>query len=224
MTIEVDGLYKSFGRHPDRPKHDRSELNVLSDISFGVDTGSFISFMGPSGCGKTTLLNILAGLIDADRGTIKYNGAVVDPRDIPYAYVFQEPRLLNWLTGEEDTYPLKLSGGMQQRVGLARALAVEKDVLLMDEPFSALDELTAQNLREDVVDLWEQTEKTIIFITHNIAEAIFLSDEIHFMNHEGRIFNHREIDFDRPREFQDEKLKLLEASIMDDFFSSIGDR
>lgn len=249
VTIEFIGLRKSFRGSRG------TEITVLDGISFDIEERSLTSIMGPSGCGKTTLLNIIAGLIEPDAGTIRRNGSEIAPGELPYAYVFQEPRLLNWLTveeniefalksvgvptaehdervrkylamvdleGEEDTYPLQLSGGMRQRVGLARALAVEKDILLMDEPFSALDEITAQNLRNDVVDLWQQTDKTIVFITHNISEAVFLSDRILFMNNVGEIFYQAEIDVERPRLFQDEELKRIEADLMDRFFSHVA--
>ncbi len=248
MAIQLENIYKSF------TNPDGSELVVLDGVSFEIEDNSFTTIMGPSGCGKSTLLNILSGLIDVDDGTIRNDGTQIAQGNIPYAFVFQEPRLLNWLTvednikfalkaqnvpekehdnrvrtylkmvdlaGEEQSYPSRMSGGMRQRVGLARALAVEQDVLLMDEPFSALDELTAQNLRADVIDLWVETNKTIVFVTHNISEAVYLSDTILFMNNQGEIFNRASIDIERPRDFQNQKLLKLESDLMNTFFDGI---
>ena len=246
--IELNNIKKSF------IDGNGNELVVLDGIDLELENNSFTSIMGPSGCGKTTLLNIISGLIKMDSGTIKRDGERIKQGDLPYAYVFQEPRLLNWLTveenikfalkskgvpknghnervqkylemvelaGEEKSYPLRLSGGMQQRVGLARALTVEQDIILMDEPFSALDEITAQSLRNDVIDLWEQTDKTIVFITHNISEAVFLSDQILFMNTNGEIFNQVTVDLERPREQNDKELLEMEATLLNEFYSEI---
>jgi len=122
---------------------------------------------------------------------------------------------------ERNTYPLRLSGGMQQRVGLARALAVDPDLVLMDEPFSALDELTARELREDVVNLWEETGKTILFVTHDINEAIYLADRILLMDENGNLFRRVDIDLPRPRNFEDPQIHDIKAELMDDFYSEV---
>ena len=250
MTIRVENLSKSF----EQP--DSSELQVLNDVSFTVEDGSFTTIMGPSGCGKSTLLNILAGLVRKDEGRISQDGESVTPSDLEFAYIFQEPRLLNWRTvGENlefvldaqgipeeehderieetlsmvglaenrDNYPLQLSGGMRQRVGIARALVVEPEILLMDEPFSELDELTARQLRSDVIDLWQETDKTIVFVTHDISEAVYLSDEILFLDDEGAVFNRAEINFERPRDFEDAELLRRETELMDTFFGHLED-
>ncbi len=115
-------------------------------------------------------------------------------------------------------YPLRLSGGMRQRVGIARALSVNPDILLMDEPFSELDELTARNLRQDLIDLWQETGKTIVFVTHDISEAIFLSDEILFLDTRGHIFNRADIDHERPRNPENPELLETESKLMEQFF------
>ncbi len=248
MTISVDHLEKSF------EGADGSTTDVLRDVSFEIADGSFTSIMGPSGCGKSTLLNILAGLIPMDGGRIERDGEAVQPADLPFAYIFQEPRLLKWRTvgeniafslqaqgvpsGEHDerideslemvglgdvrdSYPLELSGGMRQRVGIARALAVEPDILLMDEPFSSLDEITARELREDIIDLWQETGKTIVFVTHDINEAVYLSDEILFLDKRGTLFNRATIDFPRPRDFEDPDLLATERQLMSEFFAHV---
>lgn len=122
------------------------------------------------------------------------------------------------LGAERKTYPLRLSGGMRQRVGIARALAVDPDLLLMDEPFSDLDELTARNLREDLIELWQETGKTIVFVTHDISEAVFLSDKIVFLDTNGEIFNEDMIDLPHPRDPDDSELLTIESDLMDEFF------
>ncbi len=246
MELKIRNLTKTF----EEPSGDR--LVVLDDISFPVEVGSFTSIMGPSGCGKSTLLNILAGLHTYDDGKIEWEGSVVDPGDLPVGYVFQEPRLLNWrtvednikfalnaqgvpekehedrihdvlttvgLADEKQSYPLRLSGGMRQRVGIARALAVDPDILLMDEPFSDLDELTARNLRDDLIELWQETGKTIVFVTHDISEAVYLSDEIKFLDTMGLLFNEVSIDQPRPRKPNDSELLQIESDLMDTFFA-----
>ena len=248
MTIAVENITKSF------TGADGQTTDVLQGVSFEIEDGSFTSIMGPSGCGKSTMLNILAGLITMDSGEIRQNGQSIEPRDLPFAYIFQDPRLLKWRTvGENiafsltaqgvpesdhderiveslemvglgdvrDKYPLELSGGMRQRVGIARALAVEPEILLMDEPFSSLDEITARELRQDIIDLWQETGKTIVFVTHDINEAVFLSDDILFLDTNGQIFNRASIDFPRPRDFEDPDLLSKEQELMSEFFDHI---
>ena len=232
----------------------RGRFVVLDDVSVEVPAESFTTIMGPSGCGKSTLLNIVAGIDDADAGSVRYGGEAVEPGDYPFGYVFQDPRLLNWRTVEENlefaleahdvpeaehegritewlekvgmggegkNYPLRLSGGMRQRVGLCRAMVVDPDILLMDEPFSALDELTARELRRDLLDIWAEQRKTVIFVTHDISEAVYLSDRILFMNQEGEVFSEAEVDVDRPREFEDPELQEVESELMREFFGKL---
>lgn len=247
--LALDGIEKTYPR-PDGT----GRFTVLDDISIDVPAESFTTIMGPSGCGKSTLLNIVAGIESADAGTIRYGDEEVKPGDYPFGYVFQDPRLLNWRTveenlefaldahdvpesehagriqewlskvgmsGEEQNYPLRLSGGMRQRVGLCRAMVVDPDILLMDEPFSALDELTARELRRDLLDIWAEQRKTVIFVTHDISEAVYLSDRILFMNQHGEIFSEAEVDVDRPREFEDPELQDVESELMRAFFGNL---
>jgi len=112
-----------------------------------------------------------------------------------------------------DSYPSELSGGMQQRIGIARALAVGSDVILMDEPFSSLDEITASELREDLIELWQETDKTILFITHNLSEAVYLSDEVFFLGPDGRLMNEYSVDVPRPRSVDDDELLSIESEL-----------
>ncbi len=244
MTIQIENLSKSF-QDGDR------RVVALDDVDMRIEEGSFTTIMGPSGCGKSTLLNVLAGLLSQDTGKIRRDGILTSPSDLPIAYVFQEPRLLDWRTvgeniefamkaqgvpsdehdrritdtlsmvglgDERDSYPLRLSGGQRQRVGIARALSVDPDVLLMDEPFSELDEISAHQLRDDLIDLWQETGKTVLFVTHDISEAIYLSDKILFLDTEGHVFNRATIEHDRPREPDDPRLSEMETTLMDTFF------
>jgi NitT/TauT family transport system ATP-binding protein len=180
----------------------RSEIQVLKDIAFKVDPGSFVVITGPSGGGKTTLLNIIAGLDKEFEGKIDFGDS-----GERIAYVFQSPRLLPWRTVYENialvlppgdprlanipellnrvgleeaatAYPEMISLGMQRRVALARAFILEPEFLLMDEPFVSLDDPTAQSLRELLVELWNRRPTTVLFVTHDRAEAVMLATRI----------------------------------------------
>ena len=186
-----------------------TEFLAVSDVTMDVAEGELISLVGPSGCGKTTVLKILAGLHEADGGTIEIGNARTpfDPgRDI--GMVFQQALLLKWrtildnvllpaeivglpmkaartrardllnlvgLTGYEDKYPQQLSGGMQQRTAIARAFIHDPKLILMDEPFGALDALTREQMNLEMLRIWRESGKTIIFVTHSIQEAVFLA-------------------------------------------------
>ncbi|TDL10262.1 ABC transporter ATP-binding protein [Mycolicibacterium obuense] len=214
---------------------------VIDGIDFTIADQSFVSLVGPSGCGKTTLLNIIAGIESASGGSVTIGSS---QRPGKLAYVFQEPRLLPWrsifdnlmyvqkvrddaakervhealqrvgLGHAEKKWPGQLSGGQQQRVGIARALSVEPDVLLMDEPFSHLDAITARGLREHLQELWAATRKTVVFVTHDVSEAAELSDRILMLAPGGTIHEDIAVDLARPRKASDEKVAVLEASIL----------
>ncbi|HJU17292.1 MAG TPA: ABC transporter ATP-binding protein [Stellaceae bacterium] len=230
------------------------EFTVLDRVSLTVEEGQFVSLVGPSGCGKSTLLNIIAGIERYDEGSVALAApsgrAEAEPR---IGYVFQSPRLLNWLTvqqnlefvleaqdiprprwrslvaeyldrvglgGQERNYPLNLSGGMQQRVAIARALAIEPDILLMDEPFSHLDAITARKMRFDLVEILQRAKPTILFVTHDLSEAVFLSDHIYMMRTKpARIFRHVPVDIPRPRKPEDAMIFDLEKVLIREFFS-----
>jgi NitT/TauT family transport system ATP-binding protein len=209
-------------------------LQALAGVSLTAPSRTFTAIVGPSGCGKSTLLHIAAGLDS------QYSGRVILPRGVTargLAYVFQAPRLLPWLsseqnvsfvleergqprqrarasarkaldmvglTGFEDRFPGQLSGGMQQRVALARALATDPDVLLMDEPFSSLDEITARRLRAELLRLHEASPHTVLFVTHNVTEAAFLSDRVVVMSaRPGRIVAELPVELPHPRDYDD---------------------
>jgi NitT/TauT family transport system ATP-binding protein len=198
--VEVRGISKTYG-----------SVEALREIDLDFPRGKLTSLLGPSGCGKTTLLKIIAGLIEADSGTVSVNGNKVSAPGPERAFVFQDFALLPWATvlrnvafglelrgtakeereatarryikdvglaGFEDKYPHELSGGMRQRVGLARALCVDADVLLLDEPFSAVDEQNRRKFQEDLIRLRTNQNKTFIFVTHSIEEAVYISDRI----------------------------------------------
>jgi ABC-type nitrate/sulfonate/bicarbonate transport system ATPase subunit len=126
------------------------------------------------------------------------------------------------LAGQERNYPLNLSGGMQQRVAIARALAIEPDILLMDEPFSHLDAITARKMRFDLVAILEKAKPTILFVTHDLAEAVFLSDHIYMMStRPARIFKHLPVSISRPRQPEDAAVFDLEKALVREFFSVV---
>ena len=250
-AITIDRLTKRFPA----PSFE-CEFVVLHDISLAVNEGKFVSIVGPSGCGKSTLLNVIAGIETYDGGTViihpKAGRTGSNPR---VSYVFQSPRLLNWLTvennihfvleaqnvprkrwrelvaknleivglsGQERNYPLNLSGGMQQRVAIARALAIEPDILLMDEPFSHLDAITARKMRFDLMEILERAKPTILFVTHDLSEAVFLSDHIYMMTTKpARIFKRVAIDIPRPRKPEDSAILDLEKTLVREFFGVV---
>lgn len=247
--ISFTDLTKTY----DSPGQDK--IWVLDGLSFDIQEGSITTIMGQSGCGKTTLLNIIAGLVDPDSGKMSCGGERRPFGDLFYGYVFQEPRLLDWLTVEENirfvlkandvpstehqerintylklvdldetkkSYPGELSGGMQQRVGLARALAIEPDLILMDEPFGSLDEITARDLRRDFVSLWADIDTTIVFVTHDFQEAVQLSDRVLLMNNKGKFFHRENIDIPRPRRKNNKAVINRETTLYDIFDNDAG--
>ena len=235
--LKVSQLYKTFpARGSDEPNR------VLDGISFDMSGQVFVSLVGPSGCGKSTLLNIVSGVETHTGGDISLTSDSGGPARM--GYVFQDPRLLPWRTvldnmlyvqdepneatkervlkyldmvglrKNAEAYPSHLSGGMQQRVGIARAFAVEPDLLLMDEPFSHLDAITARGLRENLQEIWTQTKKTVLFVTHDVMEAVQLSDRIIMLQPGGTIFDDITIDLPRPRHQSDPKVATMQAQVL----------
>jgi NitT/TauT family transport system ATP-binding protein len=207
-------------------------LNAIEEISLDVHPGEFLAIVGPSGCGKTTFLRILAGLDQATSGeliapgTYPSNALVFQGRSV-FPWMTVEQNIVYGLklagisqsersdrAGElirligidrfRRSYPHQLSEGMRQRVAVARALAVDPHLLLMDEPFSALDEQTKILLQDELLQIWERTGKTIVFITHSIDEALVMADRVAvFTAQPGRIKAVVDVDFARPRAFLD---------------------
>jgi NitT/TauT family transport system ATP-binding protein len=196
-AVRLDGVSKVYGRG-------RDALLALDGVSFAADRGAFISILGASGCGKSTLLSLIAGLDPITSGTIDTSGHRValmfqEPALFPWLTVTGNveialrmrgvPRherrpaatqLLETvrLRGFEHKRPHELSGGMRQRVALARALGQEADVLLMDEPFGALDELTRLEMNDLLLRIRKETGASVLFVTHSISEAVYLADKV----------------------------------------------
>jgi NitT/TauT family transport system ATP-binding protein len=218
--IHLRGVTKVYRRG-------KTEHLAISDATFDVMPGELVSLVGPSGCGKSTLLKILAGLHPHDGGEVRIGSAAhsFDPsRDV--GMVFQAPLLLKWrrilenvllpaeilglpmgearerakgllalvgLTGYEDKYPYELSGGMQQRAAIARAV-------LMDEPFGALDALTREKMNLELLRIWQEAKKTIVFVTHGISEAVFLGTRVVVLTAgPAKMADNFAIDLPRPR-------------------------
>ena len=193
MSLEIKGLYKDF-----------DEISLFRDFSIGFPEGTITCILGPSGCGKTTLLNIIGNIIKPDRGTLAgFDEKVIsyifqDPRLLPWKtvkgnieFVLSKDmpadergkltdrfiRLVE-LDGFAGYYPSKLSGGMRQRVSIARAFACYSDIILMDEPLKGLDIKLKLNLIETFSRIWQADKRTVIFVTHDVDEALLLGNEI----------------------------------------------
>jgi ABC-type nitrate/sulfonate/bicarbonate transport system ATPase subunit len=234
MAIVASGLSKRFGA-----------LSVLEDLQLAVAKEELVCILGPSGSGKSTLLNIIAGLENGYSGEVRRGASRV-------GYLFQEPRLLPWLSAERNVdfaldtcrvpnerraelknryfalvglsdfrsyYPHQLSGGMRQRLALVRALCVEPGILLMDEPFSGLDELTARRLRIDLLRIWRETRKTIVFVTHNAYEASYLADRVLVMAR-GRIRDEIRVRVPRPRDYDDPAIFEVNRDVVRRFLAA----
>ena len=226
-------------------------LRVLENITFEIAEGMFSSLLGPSGCGKSTILNLIAKLDRHTSADISVNGDKIgfvfqQPRLLNWRTVTDNVALplerdssdkrgrrelavkyldLVGLSGFENYYPLQLSGGMQQRVAIARALVIDPDILLMDEPFSGLDEFTARKLRQELIRIWRETGKTIVFVTHSISEAVFLSEQILIVSQKpATIFKRVTVDVPYPREYGDLRLFEIETSLTRDFLEMNSER
>ena len=243
--IDVKALSKTYSTN-------NGEVSALSDISFSISKGEFVSVIGPSGCGKSTLLRIIGDLIEPSSGNVTINGhSTKEAREGGlFSFVFQNPVLLPWRTILENVhlpletvhqatrdplellnmvgladfgskYPNELSGGMQQRAALARSLTFDPSVLLMDEPFGALDEFTRNELNDQLIKIWAEIKVSVLFVTHSISEAVYLSDRVIVLTKRpAQIGEIVEIPFKRPRtrniketnEFQ-EKVKWLRKKL-----------
>ena len=239
-AVEVRGLshrYERGGRHSDA-------LLALDGVDLSVGEGEFVSLVGPSGCGKSTLLRAVAGLLAPTDGALQVlDGDPLEAqRAHAFGLVSQDAGLLPWrsvegnvrlsleLTGRQADVPAllervgiarfaryrphELSGGMRQRVALARALAHGPRLLLMDEPFGALDELSREAMRLELLRIWERDRISVLFVTHSIREAVLLSDRVVVMSGSpGRIRDDVAIDLDRPRSAGLEETPGFEALV-----------
>jgi NitT/TauT family transport system ATP-binding protein len=223
MTIVFKEISKKFAKETNR------EVTALANISFEIKDHEFVSIVGPSGCGKTTLLRIVAGLIKPDQGQVIYSdhtlpttalvfqgqgllpwltvmdniGLGLELKKVPSAE--RKEKVLAFmqrvkLDGFQNYYPHELSGGMRQRVALARAFLTNPDILLMDEPFGALDAQTRIILQEELLNLWRVERNTVLFVTHDIDEAILLGDRVIVLSDRpGKVHANFQIDIKRPR-------------------------
>ncbi|WP_413375190.1 ABC transporter ATP-binding protein [Paenibacillus taichungensis] len=220
-------------------------VQALYNVDLHVKEGEFITIIGPSGCGKSTLLRIVAGLDRGYTGSVTLNGNEIKGPGIDKGFIFQEHRLFPWLTvekniasdlplgkpevrrkvnelielvklqGFEQAYPRELSGGMAQRVAIARALLRSPQILLLDEPFGALDAFTRAHMQSVLLDIWRTNKTTMIFVTHDIDEAVFLGERVVILEpRPGQIRKIVPIDLPYPRKkasnsFQEVRLKVL---------------
>jgi NitT/TauT family transport system ATP-binding protein len=234
-AVVLDHVSKVFGT-------EGNALHALDNITLDIDQGEFVCLLGASGCGKSTLLNLVAGLDRPSAGTIDTGdarttlmfqesalfpwltarGNVELPlkiRKVPRAQRHEKAdqllELVN-LGAFADKRPHELSGGMRQRVALARALAQEVDVLLMDEPFGALDAMTRDVLHEELERVWRESGLTVMFVTHNVREAVRLGDRVILLSSRpGRIVEEYPIDIERPRRLDSFDVAGLAATITD---------
>ena len=187
-------------------------MTALNGVNLDIKENEFICVVGPSGCGKSTLLNIIAGLDTPTSGAVYIDGKKIEGTGTERGVVFQQYALFPWLTVLKyikmvqledfvNHYPKELSGGMKQRVAIARAYAVKPEVLLMDEPFGALDAQTRTQLQTELLKTWESERKTCFFITHDVDEAIILAQRVIVMSaRPGRIKDIVDIDIPYPRD------------------------
>jgi len=241
--VRIDDCSKSF-------LVDQRKVDVLQGIGLSIEPGEFFCFVGGSGCGKSTLLKMIAGLEQPTSGSISVGGRRITGPGLDRGMVFQEHRLLPWLTvrqnidfglresvtanrnaiidehiqlvglgGFENAYPRQLSGGMAQRVGLARALVNRPEVLLLDEPLGALDALTRQQMQHEILRIWRAERTTMVLVTHDIDEAIFLADRIAVIgNRPGEVRDLFQVELPRPRGRGDRGFDELRQQLWDSIF------
>ncbi|SAQ27290.1 Taurine transport ATP-binding protein TauB [Klebsiella grimontii] len=220
MMLHISHLSADYGGKP-----------ALADINLTLDSGELLVVLGPSGCGKTTLLNLIAGFVPYQHGSITLEGQRVEGPGADRGVVFQHEGLLPWrnvqdnvalglqlagvdktqrrataarmlkkvgLEGAEKRFIWQLSGGQRQRVGIARALAANPQLLLLDEPFGALDAFTREQMQTLLLSLWHETGKKVLLITHDIEEAVFMATELVLLSPgPGRVLERLPLDFGR---------------------------
>lgn len=227
--VDIRNVSKRF-------QHHQGVVEILRNVSIGVEEGEFVSLVGRSGCGKTTLLRIVGGFVRPDTGSVLVDQVPVSGPGSDRGMLFQQPMLFPWLTvldntlfgpraegtftastkeralellgivglaGFEFHYPKQLSGGMMHRAAFARAMMVDPKVLLMDEPFGALDALTRAGMQQFLLDLWERRRFTVVLVTHDVEEAVLLSDRVAVMaSQPGELVELIPIPLPRPRTYE----------------------
>jgi len=232
---------------------DGRELSVLENIELGIVEGEFVAVVGHSGCGKSTLLKIIAGLEKQDAGGIvQHRGKAVTAPGPDRGMIFQEHRLMPWLTLEKNVtlglgkmskaekssiadeylklvrlegfkkaYPAQLSGGMSQRAAIARALVTNPEVLLLDEPFGALDALTKIEMQQEILTIKTRQKTTMVMVTHDIEEAVYLADRIVVMsNRPGRIRDIIKVELPEHRDRTGADFAWYKKKVYDYFFEA----
>lgn len=233
QELTIKNVNKSFEVNGEK-------INVLNDINLDIKEGEFVVLVGHSGCGKSTLLKIIAGLEKNDTGLVAAGGQEITEPAADRGMIFQEHRLFPWMSIERNVqlglkglareekkklsefkkaYPRQLSGGMSQRAAIARALATQPKILLLDEPFGALDALTKIELQEELLKIRSRCGNTMIMVTHDIEEAIFLADRIVVMSaRPGRIRDVIQVELGKYRDRGGSDFAHYKKKILDYFF------
>ncbi|HEX6989245.1 MAG TPA: ABC transporter ATP-binding protein [Bacillota bacterium] len=236
MAIELQGATREFATASG------ARYTAVEDITLDIREGTFLAVVGPSGCGKSTILNLVAGLMEPTRGTVRIYGEPLHGVNSRAGYIFQQDALLPWksvidnvmlglilrgvprpaarrqgmawlervgLAPFADRFPYQLSGGMRKRVAIAQHWVTDPDILLMDEPFSALDVQTRQMMETELLTLWGASRKTVLFVTHDLEEAIALADEVVVMSAGpgSRVIGRYTVDLPRPRNLMDIRME-----------------
>lgn len=235
MGLKIENISRTFNGN-----------TAVNNISFEAAPGEIVGLLGKSGCGKSTVLRAISGLDDGYEGTVEINGKISKQVEKSAGFIFQEPRLMPWLNvldnvtfglkdkkekkdalgrkylanvgleGKETLYPKELSGGMAQRVAIARALITSPEILLLDEPFSALDAFTKMQLQDLLLNIWKEYKTTIVLVTHDIEEATYLCDKIIILKDQpGRIGHEVTVEEQRPRDRGSAKLATYKTEILE---------
>jgi len=242
VGLEIQGLTKTFNTN-------KLAVTALDNVDLRIQKGQFVSIVGASGCGKTTLLRIIAGLEGEFTGNIDLEGDPVKGPSAEKGVVFQEHRLLPWLTIEENVgfglvyrpseerkslvdrylrlvglaqfakaYPNQLSGGMAQRAAIARSLVNRPKILLLDEPLGALDAMTRMYMQNELEKIWLEEQTTMVMVTHDVEEAIYLSDVVVLMScRPGRVKQTIPITLPRPRRRDHPEFVAIKQALLDEF-------